>query len=111
MLFHDSDNANSLISQFQCHQTSTGKTDATTRYRDTMLGLSRVARRARINVGNLGIRQTSSRADNSAHFEKLKYASAVLLPVAGGMLAYFLTNYSAAKVILEDVSASGCFLC
>ena len=72
-----------------------------------MLGLSRVVRRARINVGNLGIRKTSSRADNSAHFEKLKYASAFLLPAAVGMLAYFLTNFSTAKVILEEVSATG----
>ena len=96
-MFHDSDYANSRISQFQCHQTLMGKTDTTTTYRDTMLGLSRVVRRARINVGNLGIRKTSSRADNSAHFEKLKYASAFLLPGAVGMLAYFLTNYSATK--------------
>ena len=43
---------------------------------------------------------------NSAHFEKLKYASAFLLPAAVGMLAYFLTNFSTAKVILEDVSAT-----
>ena len=34
-----------------------------------------------------------------------KYASAFLLPAAG-MLAYFFT-YSAAKFILEDVSATG----
>ena len=71
-----------------------------------MLGLSLVVRRARINVGNLRIRKTSSRADNSAHFEKLKYASAFLLPSAG-MLAYFFTNYSTTKILLEDVGATG----
>ena len=70
-----------------------------------MLGLSRVSRRARINVGNLGIRKISSRADNSAPFEKLKYASAFLLPAAGGMLVYFFTNYST-KILLEDVAST-----
>ena len=71
-----------------------------------MQGLSRVVRRARINVGNVGIRKTSSRADNNAHYEKLKYASAFLLPAAG-MLAYFFTNYSTTKILLEDVGATG----
>ena len=61
-----------------------------------------------INVGNQGIQKTSSRADSSAPSEKLKYASAFLLPVAGGMLAYFLT-YSAAKFILQDFAATGAF--
>ena len=71
-----------------------------------MQGLSRVVRRARINVGNVRIRKTSSRADNNAHYEKLKYASAFLLPAAG-MLAYFFTNYSTTKILPEDVGATG----
>ena len=59
------------------------------------------------NAGNLGIRKTSSRAYNSAHFEKLKYASAFLLPATGGMLTYLFTNYSATKIIIEDVGPTG----
>ena len=71
-----------------------------------MLALSRVARGAWSNVGNLWIRNTSCRADGSAPLEKLKYASALLLPAAG-MVAYFFINYSTTKILLEDVAATG----
>ena len=71
-----------------------------------MIGLPRVARRAMINVGNQGIQKTSSRADSSAPSEKLKYASAFLLPAAG-MFAYFCINYSATKILLGNVTTTG----
>ena len=58
----------------------------------------------RTNAGNLCIRKTSSQADYSATFEKLKNASAFLLPAAG-MLAYFFTNYSTTKIVLQDSGA------
>ncbi len=70
-----------------------------------MRGLHRVARRVMANAGNLGIRKTSSQANFSATFEKLKNAPPFLLPAAAGMLAYFFANYPATKSILQDMGA------
>ena len=67
--------------------------------------LHRVAKRVMANAGNLGIRKTSSQANFSATFEKLKNASPFLLPAAAGMLAYFFANYPATKSILQDMGA------
>ena len=58
------------------HQTVSLDIDFTTKLRDAILGRNRVVWRVKLNAGNLGIRRTSSRADYSATFEKLKYASA-----------------------------------
>ena len=56
------------------------------------------------NAGNVGIRKTSSQANFSATFEKLKNASPFLLPAAG-VLAYVFANYPATKIILQDFGA------
>ena len=56
------------------------------------------------NAGSLGIRKTYSQEDYSATFEKLNYVSAFVLPAAG-ILAYFFTNYSTTKIVLQDSGA------
>ena len=52
------------------------------------------------NAGSLRVRKTYSQADYSATFDKLNYASAFVLPAA-----YFFTNYSTTRIVLQDSGA------